>query len=53
MSADGEEPFVAMEYVAGISLRDMLEATPTGLPVEIALVIAIDTLRGSHGTRTG
>ena len=56
VSADDEEPFVAMEYVPGVTLREMLEKAPDGLPVAIALFVAIDVLRGlayAHGVRSG
>jgi predicted ATPase len=57
VSRDGETPFVAMEYLAGVTLREMIErAAPRALPLEIALPITLDVLRGlayAHGVRTG
>src|SRR5262245_39346279 len=43
---DAGSPFVALEWVAGKSLREVLESTGGGLPEELALVIALDLLRG-------
>ncbi len=56
VSADDVEAFVAMEYVAGVTLRDMLHRAPEGLPLEVALEIGLDVLRGlsyAHGVRSG
>ncbi|MDB4954843.1 MAG: hypothetical protein JWO36_2412 [Myxococcales bacterium] len=57
VSSDGGSPFIAMEYLSGVTLRDMIErATPDALPLEVALVITLDLLRGlsyAHGVRTG
>ena len=57
VSRDNEHPFVAMEYLAGVSLREMIErAHPGAIPMEVALPIAIDLLRGlayAHGVRAG
>ena len=35
-----EQPLVVMEFVSGVSLRDLIEEAPTGLPLEVALPIA-------------
>jgi serine/threonine protein kinase/tetratricopeptide (TPR) repeat protein len=51
-----EQPLVVLEFVAGVSLRELIEESPAGLPLEIALPIAIDLLRGlgyAHGVRSG
>jgi predicted ATPase len=57
VSNDGGAPFIAMEYLSGVTLRDMIErAAPDALPLEVALVITLDLLRGlayAHGVRTG
>ena len=61
LDVSAEPPFVAMEYVAGVSLREVLErAGPDGLPLDVALVIALDLLRGlayahtvEHGPHVG
>ena len=56
VSADGEPAFVAMEYVAGATLRELIQRSPGGLPLEVSLVIALDVLRGlayAHGVRSG
>ena len=45
-----DPPFIAMEFVPGVSLREH-DAGARGLPVEVALTIAIDVLRGL-ATRT-
>jgi predicted ATPase len=55
VSRDGEVPFVAMEYLAGVSLREMIERS-LALPLSVALPIALDLLRGlsyAHQVRTG
>ncbi len=51
-----EQPMVVMEFVAGVSLRDLIEDAPAGLPLEVALPITLDLLRGlhyAHGVRSG
>ncbi|MCX5743320.1 MAG: serine/threonine-protein kinase [Proteobacteria bacterium] len=54
---EGDEPtLVVMEFVAGVTLREMIEHAPTGLPTQVALAIAIDVLRGlgyAHAVRFG
>lgn len=53
----GVEPaFITMEYVAGVTLREVLHRAPDGLRIEVALQIALDVLRGldhAHGVRNG
>jgi predicted ATPase len=57
VNADSGMPFIAMEYLSGVTLRDMVErATPEALPLGVAIVIALDLLRGlayAHGVKTG
>ncbi|HUS31654.1 MAG TPA: protein kinase [Kofleriaceae bacterium] len=56
VSREVSEAFIAMEYVAGVSLRELLVKAPTGLPKEVALQIAFDVLRGldyAHGVKSG
>jgi serine/threonine protein kinase len=57
VSHDGESPFIAMEYLSGVTLRDMIErSSPGAVPLEVALVVTLDLLRGlsyAHGVRTG
>ena len=51
-----DEPIVVMELVAGVSLREMLDRTRAGLPIEVALAITSDLLRGlayAHSARSG
>jgi hypothetical protein len=55
LELDGE-PIVVMELVVGVSLRELMEQAPDGVPVEVALAIAIDLLRGlayAHAVRSG
>lgn len=51
-----EAPFIAMELVIGVSLREMIDRTRGGLVPPIALTIIADVLRGlayAHGVRQG
>jgi tetratricopeptide (TPR) repeat protein len=53
---DDGQPLVVMEFVAGVSLRDLIEDAPDGLALEVALPIAVDLLRGlgyAHGVKSG
>jgi serine/threonine protein kinase/tetratricopeptide (TPR) repeat protein len=49
-------PVVVLELVVGVPLRDVIDRAPGGLPVDVALAIAIDVLRGlayAHAVRSG
>jgi serine/threonine protein kinase/tetratricopeptide (TPR) repeat protein len=39
-------PMVVLELVVGVSLRELIDRTPDGLPVDVALTIITDVLRG-------
>ena len=39
-------PMVVLELVVGVSLRDLIDRSPHGLPVDVALAIITDVLRG-------
>ncbi|MBP6631699.1 MAG: protein kinase [Kofleriaceae bacterium] len=49
VSGDGEPPFVVLEYLAGVSLREVIDRlAPEVVPTSIALTVAVDLLRGLH-----
>ncbi len=39
-------PMIVFELVVGVSLRELIDRTPDGLPVAVALAIITDVLRG-------
>ncbi|HWU87992.1 MAG TPA: serine/threonine-protein kinase, partial [Kofleriaceae bacterium] len=39
-------PMVVLELVVGVPLRDLIDLAPDGLPVDVALAIITDVLRG-------
>ncbi|HTR54071.1 MAG TPA: protein kinase [Kofleriaceae bacterium] len=56
VSGADEEPYVAMELVLGATLRELIDRAPNGMPVDVALPIAIDLLRGlsyAHASHSG
>lgn len=55
LGQQGDDYFLAMEYVRGRSLRAILqraEATGMGIPVGFAVAVAIQALRGLHYAHT-
>jgi tetratricopeptide (TPR) repeat protein len=56
VSEPADPPFVVFELVIGVTLHEILETAGTGLPVDVALAIAADVLRGlayAHRARAG
>jgi tetratricopeptide (TPR) repeat protein len=52
----GASPVIVLELVAGVSLREVIDRAPGGLPADVALAIAIDVLRGlayAHAVQSG
>ncbi len=43
---DPANPMVVLELVVGVSLRDLIDRAPDGLPIAVALAIITDVLRG-------
>ena len=43
---DPSNPMVVLELVVGVSLRDLIDRAPDGLPIAVALAIITDVLRG-------
>ena len=39
-------PMVVLELVVGVPLRDLIDRSPDGLPIDVALAIITDVLRG-------
>ncbi|MCU0681729.1 MAG: protein kinase [Polyangiaceae bacterium] len=44
----GQPPSLMMQYVAGVSLKELLASTPGGLPVAVAARLGLDVARGLH-----
>lgn len=52
LKADDGEYLLIMEYVHGVTLDELLRASDSGLPVDVALTIASGAIAGLHAAHT-